>query len=76
MSTPEDVENNFEWHDLNPGAQFFDTLEKRFFINFTKSPLKIGFSHNARRIEMIAITDGVEKDPKVEALRDVEVVEE
>jgi hypothetical protein len=76
MSTQEDVRKNFEWYDLDPGAQFFDQLEKRFFINFTKRPLKVGFSHNARRIEMIAITDGIEKDPELEALQDVEVVEE
>jgi hypothetical protein len=76
MSTQEDIEKGFEWYDLNPGARFFDPLEKRFFINFTNRPLKVGFSHDMRRTEMIAITDGIKKDPELEALQDVEVVEE
>ena len=76
MSIPEDIKKNYEWCEVEPGNQFFDQLEKRLFINFTKSPLKIGFSHNARRIEMIAITDGVKKDPELKALQGTEIVEE
>lgn len=75
MTETENFLKTFEWYDIEPGQQFFDQLEKRFFINVTKRPLKLGFGHNSRRVEMIAIGDGVEKDPAIEALEGEEIRE-
>lgn len=68
------VLNSFEWYSIEPKEQFFDQLERRIFINVTEQPLKVGFGHNTRMVEMIAIGAGVAKDPVLEALEG-EVVE-
>lgn len=66
----------FEWYDIPPGKQFFDQLERRYFANTTKRTLKVGFGHDTRRVEIIAIADGKGKDPKIAALEGIEVEEE
>ena len=76
MADDKTVLGGFEWCEILPGEQFFDPIEHRFFLNGLSHPIKIGFGHNTRRLEIIAITDGAKKDPELEALQDVEVVEE
>lgn len=75
MGDIENSSNSFEWYDIAPKKTFFDQLERRIFINTTGRPVKIGFGHNARRVEMIAISDGVKKDPEIAALEGEEVRE-
>ena len=76
MKNVEDVLKTFEWNEIPPGSEFFDSLEKRFFINFLDCPIKVGFGHNGRRVELIAIGEGIKKDPELEALQGKEIVEE
>ena len=49
--------NSFEWYLIKAGEQWYDELEKRIFINTTNHEFKIGFGHNGRRVEIIAISE-------------------
>ena len=68
-----------EWHPVDPKSEFFDELEHRFFLNTTSEKLLIGFGHNTRQLEIIAIAfekDAVTaKDPFLETLEG-EIIEE
>lgn len=76
MSETEDALKGFEWFEIPPEKQFFDQLEKRIFVNFTKRPMKVGFSHTARMVELIAISEDVKEDPELTALEGVNIEEE
>ena len=76
MAEDKTMLEGFEWNEVPPKQQFFDTLERRFFLNGLSHPIKIGFGHNTRRLEIIAIIESDGKDSELKALEDVEVVEE
>lgn len=63
---------------LAPSVPWFDPVGIRFFINTTKRPVKIGFSHNIRAVEMIAILDMTNEDLKTEKDKSLkgEIIEE
>ena len=54
---PKNALNSFEWYLIKAGEQWYDELEKRIFINTTNHEFKIGFGHNGRRMEIIAISE-------------------
>lgn len=68
----------FETQIIAPTAEWFDPIGIRFFINTTPRPLKLGFSHNIRSVEMIAIFELTEEDLKSEEIKALEgeIVEE
>ena len=68
--------NEFEWHPVKPKETWFDVLEHRYFINTTDLPLKIGFGHNTRRIEIIAIAAVSPEEQELNALEGELVAEE
>ena len=75
MNKEKNIADGYEWNEIPSGEQLWDELEKRIFINFTKKPIKIGFGHNLRRIEMIAIGEAESVNNEVQALVG-EIVEE
>lgn len=70
------IAKGFEWYDIGPGARFFDQLEGRIFANGCDHPVKIGFGHTPRRVEIIIIAPGVVRDPDLDALEGVTIGEE
>ena len=72
--------NTFEWHKVEPKSEFYDDIERRFFINTTSSAIMIGFGHNTRQLEIIAIAERAEttksEDPALNALEGEEIEEE
>ena len=66
----------FEWYSVEPKKTWFDALERRYFTNTTDLPLKIGFGHNTRRIEIIAIASVSPEEQELEALEGEVVTEE
>jgi hypothetical protein len=80
MSTNSKKESGmpFEIKDLKPNEEWFDPVGIRFFVNATKTNIKLGFSHNIRTVEIIAIlnTDKEDaKNPKIKVLEG-EIIEE
>ena len=67
---------DFEWYSVKPQKNWFDALERRYFINTTDLPLKIGFGHNTRRIEIIAIASVSPEEQELEALEGEVIMEE
>jgi hypothetical protein len=67
---------SYEWHEVQPKEQFFDLIEHRFFFNGLSHPIKIGFGHSARRLEMIAIVESDGKDSELKALEGKQITEE
>ena len=71
--------DTLEWHEIEPKSEFYDELERRYFINTTTTPLMIGFGHNTRQLEIIAIGDSSDfskkNDPEIIVLEG-EVIEE
>lgn len=71
---------SLEWHKIDPKTEFYDEVEHRIFINTTPEKLLIGFGHNTRRLELVAIMlepKGAEvKDPELKKLLDEEVTDE
>jgi hypothetical protein len=68
----------FETQLIGPNTRWFDIIGIRFFINTTDHPIKLGFSHNIRAVEMIAIGEPSDEDlkgDKVAALKG-EIIEE
>ena len=59
--------NSFEWHLIASKEQWFDELEHRLFLNATNHEVKVGFGHNTRQIEIIAIAVE-EKETQTSAL--------
>lgn len=68
----------FETHIIGPSNEWFDPVGIRFFINATQQPLKLGFSHNIRSVEMIAIFEPTKEDLKSEEIKALEgeIIEE
>jgi hypothetical protein len=69
LSTEEESKKNsvaYESQLIGPHKQWFDPIEIRFITNMTERPLKIGFTHNIRKVEMIGIFDLTEEDIKSE----------
>jgi len=71
--------DTLEWHQIDSKSEFYDEVERRFFINTTNSAIMIGFGHNTRRLETIVIGESAEttksEDPALNALEG-EVIEE
>jgi hypothetical protein len=81
MNTNNKKENitPFEIKDLKPNEEWFDPVGIRFFVNGTKTNIKLGFGHNIRTVEIIAIlnTDKeVVNDPKITVLEGKIIEEE
>ena len=74
-----DFANSLEWHPVAPKSEFYDNVKCRFFVNTTSENLLIGFGHNTRQLEIIAIAfekDAVKReDPALKTLEG-EVIEE
>lgn len=58
--------NTFEWHLIPAQKEFYDELEHRYFLNASLHPIKIGFGHNTRRVEIIAYGDATKEDVAVQ----------
>lgn len=54
----------FETQLIGPKEQWLDPIMIRLFVNTTDKPIKLGFSHNIRAVEMIAIIEPTEDDLK------------
>jgi hypothetical protein len=71
--------DTFEWHPIEPKSQYYDEVCHRFFINTTEKALMVGFGHNTRRLELIAIADRADmvkkEDPDVTVLEGQEIEE-
>ena len=71
---PKNTLNQFEWYLIKAGERWYDELEKRIFINTTNHDIKIGFGHNGRRVEIIAI--GEDKAADAVSALEGEIIEE
>lgn len=81
MSTEQERKKNslaYEAQLLGPHNQWFDPIGIRFISNMTERPLKIGFAHNTRMVEMIGIFEATEEDLKLEKVKALEgeIIEE
>jgi hypothetical protein len=76
MAKDKNMLDGFEWNEVLPKQQFFDVLERRFFLNGLSHPIKIGFGHNARRLEIIAIIESDGKDSELKAFEGKTITEE
>jgi hypothetical protein len=81
LSTEQENPENpalYEAQVIASHTQWFDPIEIRFIANMTERPLKIGFTHNIRKVEMIGIFDPTEEDLKTETVKALkgEVIEE
>ena len=67
--------NTLEWYPVESKSQFYDEVERRYFLNTTSEKLLLGFGHNTRRLEIIAIAfekDAIKtEDPDLKALEGV-----
>lgn len=72
--------NTLEWHPVAPKERFYDNVERRFFQNATPETLIIGFGHDTRRLEIIAIAfekDAVKaEDPALKKYIGEEIIED
>jgi hypothetical protein len=80
MSTTKKVQDAtpFEIKILEAHEEWFDPVGIRFFINTTDKNVTLGFSHNIRTVEMIAILDAAKeknKRPRLETLEGEEIEE-
>lgn len=53
--------------DITPGETWFDPIGIRYFINTTQMPVRIGFGHNVRAVEIVVILD-----PKIEVTKRID----
>ena len=65
--------NSLEWHDIDTNKEFYDEIGHRFFVNACTQPIRVGFGHNTRCLEIIAITENLEGEEELQTLEGEEI---